>query len=189
MQTQPQVVQNGGAESFNWYVLRVQSGREDTCSNALRKKVMLAKLEHLVRNIAVPKQKVTEIKDGKKKIRAQKLFPGYIFIEMSLADDLWYLIRDTSGIGDFVGSYQKPMPMAPKEVDKIMSMMAEKETAPAVKIDLVKNDMVKIKEGPFENFDGVVEEVQAAKGLVRVMVTIFGRATPVDLEYWQVEKL
>ena len=188
--TQPQqVTRDGGNEDFHWYVLRVQSGREDTCSNALRKKVMLAKLEHLLRKIVVPKQKVTEIKDGKQKIRAQKLFPGYIFIEMVLADDLWYLIRDTSGFGDFVGSYQKPMPMAPKEVDKILSMMAEKETAPAVKIDLVKNDMVKIKEGPFENFDGVVEEVQPSKGVVRVMVTIFGRATPVDLEYWQVEKL
>lgn len=180
---------DGAPLEFNWYVLRVQSGREDTCSNALRKKVMLAKMDGFVKEIAVPKQKLTEIKDGKRRIRSQKLYPGYIFIHMALADEVWYLIRDTSGIGDFVGSHQAPTPMPAEEVRKIKSQMEEKEEAPAVKIDLVKNDMVKIKEGPFENFDGVVEEVQAAKGMVRVMVTIFGRATPVDLEYWQVEKL
>lgn len=180
---------DGQPLEFNWYVLRVQSGREDTCSNALRKKVMLAKVDHYVKEIAVPKQKITEIKDGKKRVRSQKLYPGYIFIHMALQDEVWYLIRDTSGIGDFVGSHQAPIPMPADEVRKIMSQMEEKEEAPEVKIDLVKNDMVKIKEGPFENFDGVVEEVQPAKGMVRVMVTIFGRATPVDLEYWQVEKL
>ncbi|MEM7231826.1 MAG: transcription termination/antitermination protein NusG [Planctomycetota bacterium] len=181
---------DGQPLEFNWYVLRVQSGREDTCANALRKKIVLAKMDHLIEEIAVPKQKITEIKDGKRRIRAQKMFPGYIFIHMCLDDDLWYMIRDTSGIGDFVGSHQLPTPMPPAEVKKIKSLMEEKEDeAPEVKIDLSKNDMVKIKEGPFENFDGVVEEVQPAKGLVRVMVTIFGRATPVDLEYWQVEKL
>lgn len=174
---------------FEWYVLRVQSGRESTVSNNLRKKLVLAKKDHLVREIAVPKQKLTEIKEGKKKIREQKLFPGYVFLEMKLEDDLWYLIRDTSGIGDFVGSHRHPIPMPASEVSKIRRMMEEKEEPQEVKIDLVKNDPVKIKEGPFENFDGYVEEVQPGKGMVRVMVSIFGRATPVDLEYWQVEKL
>ncbi len=174
---------------FEWYVLRVQSGREDTVSNNLRKKLVLAQMDHLVRDIAVPKQKITEIKEGKKKIRSQKLFPGYVFLEMTLEDELWYLIRDTSGIGDFVGSHQAPIPMPSSEVHKIRQMMEEEEEPQEVQIDLVKNDGVKIKEGPFENFDGVVEEVHPAKGMVRVMVSIFGRSTPVDLEYWQVEKL
>ncbi|MEE8141635.1 MAG: transcription termination/antitermination protein NusG, partial [Planctomycetota bacterium] len=153
------------------------------------KKLALTQMDHLVRGIVVPKQRVTEIKDGKKRVRAQKLFPGYVFVEAVLRDELWYLIRDTSGIGDFVGSHQMPIPMAPSEVRKILDIMEEKEEVPEVKIDLIKDDSVKIKEGPFENFDGIVEEINPSKGVVRVMVTIFGRATPVDLEYWQVEKL
>lgn len=179
----------GGTGEFLWYVLRVQSGREDTVSNNLRKKLVLHGFDELVRQVAVPKQKVTEIKDGKKRVRAQKVFPGYIFVEMDLSDDLWYLIRDTSGIGDFVGSQTKPIPMAATEVRKILDIMEEKEEPQEVKIDLVKHDAVKIKQGPFENFDGIVEEVNPARGIVRVMVAIFGRSTPVDLEYWQVEKL
>lgn len=178
-----------GPVDFLWYVLRVQSGREESVANSLRKKLTLLKFDDRVRQVAVPKQKVTEIKEGKKRIKAQKVFPGYIFLEMALDDDLWYLLRDTGGIGDFVGSQQKPLPMTSAEVRKIMDIMEEKEEPKEVKIDLQKHDAVKIKEGPFENFDGVVEEVNPARGIVRVMVSIFGRSTPVDLEYWQVEKL
>ncbi|MCI0652139.1 MAG: transcription termination/antitermination protein NusG, partial [Planctomycetes bacterium] len=177
------------ALAMQWYVLRVQSGREDSIANNLRKKLTLTQKGHLVRDIVVPKQNLTEIKEGKKRVKKQKLYPGYIFLEAMLEDELWFLIRDTSGIGDFVGTGAKPLPMPAAEVSKLRNIMEEKEEAPAVKIDLIKNDAVKIKEGPFENFDGTVEEVNPAKGIVRVMVTIFGRSTPVDLEYWQVEKL
>lgn len=184
-----EVVPSGPTVDFEWYVLRVQSGREDTVSNNLRKKLRLHGMDEKVRQVAVPKQKMTEIKEGKKRVRAQKVFPGYIFVEMALDDDLWYLIRDTNGIGDFVGSQQKPVPMASTEVKKVLDIMEEKEEPKEVKIDLHKHDAVKIKEGPFENFDGIVEEVNPQRGIVRVMVAIFGRSTPVDLEYWQVEKL
>jgi transcriptional antiterminator NusG len=172
-----------------WYVLRVASGREETVKEGLLKKIQLAGLQELVPTVLVPTEKVSEIKGGKKRYKERKLYPGYIIVEMDLTDDVWYLIKDTSGIGDFVGSFQKPIPLSPREVEKILNMLKTKEDAPDVKIDLESQDRVKIKEGPFENFDGTVDEIFPAKGQVRVIVTIFGRATPVDLEYWQVEKI
>jgi len=172
-----------------WYVLRVASGREESVKESLLKKVQLAGLQELVPTVLVPTERVSEIKGGKKRFKERKLYPGYIIVEMDLTDDVWYLIKDTGGIGDFVGSFQKPIPLAPTEVEKILNTLKTKEEAPEVKIDLESQDRVKIKEGPFENFDGTVDEVFRAKGQVRVIVTIFGRATPVDLEYWQVEKI
>ncbi len=178
-------------EALNWYVIRVQSGREDTLSTKIRRKLQLASLDRFVRAIVVPKQKIGEIKEGKKRIREMKLYPGYFFMEMQLVEEIWYLLRDTPGVGDFVGGGAKPIPMTAKEVRKLLDVLEERERdeAPEVKIEVEKNDLVKIKEGPFENFEGVVEEVQPSKGMIRVMVTIFGRETPVDLEYWQVEKV
>ena len=137
----------------------------------------------------VPTERVSEIKGGKKRFKERKLYPGYIIVEMDLTNDVWYLIKDTSGIGDFVGSFQKPVPLRPEEVEKILNTLKTKEESPEVKIDVEPEDRVKIKEGPFENFDGTVKEIFPAKGQVQVIVTIFGRATPVDLEYWQVEKI
>lgn len=176
---------------LKWYVIRVQSGREDTLSSKIKKKLKLQGLDRFVRNIVVPKQKVGEIKEGKKRVREMKLYPGYFFMEMQLVEEIWYLLRDTAGVGDFVGGGQKPIPMTAKEVRKLLDVLEERERdeAPEIKIEVEKGNTVKIKEGPFENFEGVVDEVQAAKGLIRVMVTIFGRETPVDLEYWQVEKV
>jgi len=172
-----------------WYVLRVASGREESVKEGLLKKVQLAGLQDQVPTVLVPTERVSEIKGGKKRFKERKLYPGYIIVEMDLTDDVWYLIKDTSGIGDFVGSFQKPIPLAPQEVEKILNTLKSKDEAPEVKIDLEPQDRVKIKEGPFENFDGTVDEIFPAKGQVRVIVTIFGRATPVDLEYWQVEKI
>jgi len=172
-----------------WYVLRVQSGREEKVKETLARKVQLAGLEDRVTNILVPTENVTEIKGGKKRVRERKLYPGYILVEMELDDDVWFAIRDTPGIGDFVGAYGRPVPMEPEEVERILKGQEQKEEQPVVKIDLERGQSVKIKEGPFENFDGIVEEVNPAKGIVKVIVTIFGRATPVELEYWQVEKI
>ncbi len=172
-----------------WYVLRVASGREESVKEGLLKKIQIAELDESVPTVLVPTERVSEIKGGKKRYRERKLYPGYIIVEMELSDDVWYLIKDTPGIGDFVGSYQKPVPLSPNEVEKILNTLKAKDETPEVKIDLEPGDGVKIKEGPFENFDGTVGEVFPAKGQVRVMVTIFGRATPVDLEYWQVERL
>ena len=172
-----------------WYVLRVASGREESVKEGLLKKIQLAGLEEQIPTVLVPTERVSEIKGGKKRYRERKLYPGYIIVEMELTDEVWYLIKDTHGIGDFVGAHQNPQPLSKPEVEKILNTIKGKEEAPEVKIDLEAEDNVKIKEGPFENFDGTVDEVFPAKGQVRVIVTIFGRATPVDLEYWQVEKI
>ncbi len=172
-----------------WYVLRVASGREESVKEGLLKKIQLAGLQEHVPTVLVPTERVSEIKGGKKRFKERKLYPGYIIVEMDLTDDVWYLIKDTSGIGDFVGSFQKPAPLPASDVEKILNTLKTKEEAPEVKIDLEPGDRVKIKEGPFENFDGAVQEIFPAKGQVQVIVTIFGRATPVDLEYWQVEKI
>ncbi len=175
--------------ALEWYVLRVASGRESTLRDALQKKVQLSGLEETVPTVLVPTEQVSEIKGGKKRLRERKLYPGYIIVEMDLIDDVWYLIKEMNGIGDFVGSQARPLPLPPEEVEKILNTMKAKDETPEVKIDLEPGNGVKIKEGPFENFDGTVDEIFPTKGQVRVIVTIFGRATPVDLEYWQVEKI
>jgi len=172
-----------------WYVLRVASGREESVKEGLLKKIQIAGLQEQVPTVLVPTERVSEIKGGKKRFKERKLYPGYIIVEMELTDDVWYMIKDTNGIGDFVGAFQKPIPLSPPEVEKILNTLKTKDEAPDVKIDLEPQDRVKIKEGPFENFDGTVDEIFPTKGQVRVIVTIFGRATPVDLEYWQVEKI
>lgn len=178
--------------SFEWYVIKVANGREDTLSRKVEKTLSLRELDKHVRKIVVPKQKVTEIKDGKKRVREHKLYQGYFFMECQLVDEIWYLLRDIQGVGSFVGGGlgDRPMPMVPDEVRKLRDMIEQRESEapPELKIDVKKNDTVKVKDGPFENFEGIVEEVHPKTGKLRVMVTIFGRETPVDLEYWQVEQ-
>ena len=172
-----------------WYVLRVQSGRENAVKEALERRVKMASKEELVSSVLVPSRTEAEIRAGKKRITRRKTYPGYIMVEMELNDDTWFLIRETPGTGDFLGTGARPVPMQVHEVERIIGQGAEGEAKPEVRISFRRGDGVKVKEGPFENFDGVVEEVIPAKGLVRVIVTIFGRATPVELEYWQVEAI
>ncbi|RME85617.1 MAG: transcription termination/antitermination factor NusG [Planctomycetota bacterium] len=182
----------------NWYVLRVQSGREDKVAENLLKKATQKELRDQLIQVFIPKEKITEIKGGKKRVREIKKYPGYVMVEVEtdeegkIPKELWYLIRETPGIGDFIGSTDKrvPQPMAAEEVEKLLLEESEKFEQPtSVKIDFQKGDKVKIKDGPFENFDGVVEEVDPQKGIVTVIVTIFGRSTPVELEYWEVEAI
>ena len=174
---------------MNWYVLRVQSGREDRVANNLRKRIAAAGLEETIPQVLVPTETVSEIKNGKKRTRKRKLYPGYIVCEMDITDDAWFLIRETSGIGDFVGAHGRPAPMSPKEVEGLLGTMEQSEEKPKIQIQFQKGESVKVKEGPFESFDGIVDEVDAEKGMVKVIVTIFGRPTPVELEYWQVEAI
>lgn len=179
-----------------WYVIRVQSGREDRVRDTLLKRIKAASLDSKITRVIVPVEKMTEIKGGKKKITQRKIYPGYLLLEASLDDqdpkkneEVWFLIRETHGFGDFVGSHGHPTPMGDDEVAKILGQMTESEESPKLAIGFKKGDTVKIKEGPFEGFDGLVDEVNTTKGTVKVIVTIFGRATPVDLEYWQVESI
>jgi len=172
-----------------WYVVRVQSGREEQVKTNLEKRVKEAGLEAKIGRVLVLSEKVSEIRGGSKRVTERKSYPGYVFVEMVLDDESWFLVRETPGIGDFVGPQMKPVPLESSEVEKLMSEAEKVEEKPRLQISFQAGDGVKIKEGPFQNFDGVVEEVIPDKGLVKVIVTIFGRATPVELEYWQVESL
>ena len=172
----------------NWYVIRVQSGREEKIKDGLERKIKANALEEQITSVVIPTEKVTEIRSGKRSVREKKLYPGYIMVEMELNEKTWFTVKDTPGIGDFLG-LKKPVPMAQYEVEKILATATATDDKPRIKIDFQKGDSVRIKDGPFENFDGIVEEINEAKGLIVVTVTIFGRATKVDLEYWQVEKI
>ncbi len=174
-------------DALQWYVLRVQSGREDKIRDAIERRVKAGGQSEHVERVLVPTETVTEIKNGKRRVSRRKIFPGYLVLHMQMTDDVWYVIRDTPGVGDFLGAHGRPTLMQPHEVEKLLGEMETGAEKPKLKIEFQKGDSVKVKEGPFENFEGIVEEVQPAKGIVRVIVTIFGRPTPVDLEYWQVE--
>lgn len=176
-----------------WYAVRVQSNKEDSVKRNMDRRIEMRGLQRKVSQVVVPTEKYTEIKNGRKRTRQVKTYPGYVLVEMIMDDETWAFVRETGGVGDFVGGggnlHQKPFPLEQTEVNKIFGIEAPGTEQPQVKIDFSVGDKVKIKEGPFENFDGVVEEIDETKGRVKVVVTIFGRATPVDLQYWQVEEI
>lgn len=187
-ETTPETPPSPTPGARHWYVLRVQSGREEKVKENLEKRIRAKGLEAQIPRVFVPTERVSEMKSGKKKVTERKKYPGYIMIELELNEDTWFLVRETPGIGDFLGA-KMPKPMEPHEVEKMLQESSTVEEKPALKIDFKKGDSVRIKEGPFENFEGVVEEIVPAKGLVKVVVTIFGRPTEVELEYWQMEHL
>lgn len=185
----PEAAQSAADANSRWYVVRVQSNREETVREGLLRRVKAAGLEKKILQVVVPTEKVTEIRSGRKTVREKKLYPGYIMIQMLQDKDAWFLVRETPGIGDFLG-LKEPIPMAEHEVNKMLLDQTDvEEDKPKIKIDFQKGDTVRVKEGAFENFDGVVEEINEHKGLVGITITIFGRATRVELEYWQVEKV
>ena len=173
-----------------WYVLKVQSSREDTIRDALERRVKIQGLQPYFGRIVVPTEKITEIRNNKKRIVERKTYPGYIMVEMELNEKTWFTVRETPGVGDFVGAHGTPTKMTETEVNQMLGQeTAKTDKVPTVKIYVERGDRVKIKDGPFENFEGTVEEVIEARGLVKVMLIIFNRPTPVDLEYWQVERI
>lgn len=175
---------------MDWYILKVQSNRERSIAAALKRKVAIEGIEDLFGEIMVPVERVTEFKNGKKKVVERKLWPGYIAVQMHVNDDTWFAIRETSGIGDFTGASGKPTPMQPHEIAKILHVEEEEtEEAPRLNIKFNEGDKVKVKDGNFESFEGEVNAIDEASGKVTIMISIFGRSTPVELEYWQVETL
>jgi transcription termination/antitermination protein NusG len=179
------------APELVWYVLKVQSSREDTIRDALERRVKIQGLQRYFGRIVVPTEKITEIRNNKKRVVERKTYPGYIMVEMELNEKTWFVVRETPGVGDFVGAHGTPTKMTETEVNQMLGQQvaASTEQPPKVRIDVERGDRVKIKDGPFENFEGTVEEVIEARGLVKVMLIIFNRPTPVDLEYWQVERI
>lgn len=180
--------QDGGLQ---WYVLKVQSNRERTIRDNLKRRIRQEALEEFFGDIVIPTEKVIETKSGKKRTIEHKLFPGYLMIQMALNDDTWYLVRSTSGVGDFTGSAGKPIPMQEHEIQRMLGREeSKKEESPLkVKVDFQTGDQVKIKDGAFESFEGTIEAIDEANGKITVLIQIFGRPTPVDLEYWQVERV
>lgn len=175
---------------MDWFILKVQSNRERSIAEALERKMKIEGLERFFDQAIVPTEKVTEFKGGKKKVVERKLYPGYIVVHMHINDETWFAVRETSGVGDFTGAGGKPTPMLPHEVARIVQTEAEEtEEAPKLDIRFAVGDKVKVKEGNFESFEGEVGSIDEASGRVTVMINIFGRSTPVELEYWQIEAM
>ena len=178
------------SDKMDWYILKVQSNREDSIREGLMRRVAIAGLDYYFDEVIVPTEKVTEFKGGKKKVIKRKLYPGYLVVHMEINDDTWFLVRETPGIGDFTGAAGRPSPMLPHEVERIVIKQEEKsEKAPKLKIAFSQGERIKIKEGTFESFEGEVDNIDETNGRVTVMINIFGRSTPVELEYWQIEAL
>ena len=172
-----------------WYILHTLSGAEEKAKLNLESRIKAAGYQELIDDIIIPKEQVTEVRLGKKKILERKFFPGYILVHMQMNDDTWLFVKRTPGITTFIGPKRKPSPIHQDDVDKILKKAKETEERPAPKITFQKGESVRVIEGPFINFDGVVEEVYPEKGKLRVSVSIFGRTTPVELEFWQVESI
>lgn len=177
-----------------WYVLRVASNKEGQVCDALTRKVKLEGIGDIIGQILVPTAKEKRVKAGHAKVVERKLYPGYVFVEMKTKDDgtmedrAWFVIKETMGVGDFIGSDNKPVPMSEQEVHKMLAEVDQAKDAPSLSIEFQSGDQVKIKEGPFEGFEGRVDEVNSQKGTVKVIVMVFGRETELELEYWQIEK-
>ena len=177
-----------------WFVLHTLSGQEHKVKESIEKRLKAEEMVEYIKEVLLPMEKVAEVRGGKKSVSTRKLFPGYVFVHMTLLDDNnrvierpWYFIRDTPGIIGFVGG-DRPAPTPPEEIESIKSKIAESEETERPKVEFEVGETVKINDGPFLNFSGIIEEIDPARGKLKVTVNIFGRNTPVELEYWQVEK-
>jgi len=174
----------------NWYVVHTQTGLEDKVKSALENRLSAsADMQPLVTRVIIPTEQVSEVRLGKKKISQRKFFPGYILVEMELNEQTYLFIKSTPGVTGFIGLGKKPMPLPPEEVSNILKRTEATTVKPSPKIVFEKGEAVRVTEGPFENFNGTIDEIHPEKGKLKVNVSIFGRSTPVELEYWQVEKI
>lgn len=173
----------------NWYVIHTQTGYEDKVKSNIENRAKTSQTENLISQVLVPIEKVSEVKDGKKKISTRKFFPGYVLVEMELTDETWYLIKNTPGVSGFIGSGRKPVSLHESEIATILKQTEMAKEKPTPKVTFEKGESIRVLEGPFTNFNGTIEEINPAKGKLKVTISIFGRSTPVELEYWQVEKI
>jgi transcriptional antiterminator NusG len=173
-----------------WYVVHAYSGFEKSVQRALIERVARAEMQDYFGQILVPEEEVVEMRSGQKSITQRKFFPGYVLVEMEMNDQSWHLVKSTPKVTGFIGgTATKPTPISEKEVEKIMTQIQEGVEKPRPKVLFEVGEMVRIKEGPFSDFNGNVEEVNYEKSRMRVAVTIFGRSTPVELQFDQVEKV
>lgn len=173
-----------------WYVVHTYSGYENKVKANLEKRVESMGMQDKIFRVVVPEEEETDIKNGKTKVVKKKVFPGYVLVELIMTDDSWYVVRNTPGVTGFVGSTgsgSKPIPLLPEEVNALLKRMGIEDKK--VDIDLEIGETVRVAEGPFQNFTGSVEEIDKDKGKVKVLVNMFGRETPVELDYTQIQKL
>ncbi len=174
--------------SASWYVINTYSGNENKVKTNLEQRIKTMGMENKIFQILVPAENVSEIRSGKKKISSKRFFPGYVLVEMEMDDDSWYVVRNTPKVTGFVGSGNKPTSVSEEEIKSILGQIAGSQAKPKPKVLFEPNERVKVIDGPFTNFNGVVDEVNLERGKLKVMVSIFGRQTPVELEFVQVEK-
>ncbi|MCF8012123.1 MAG: transcription termination/antitermination protein NusG [Clostridiales bacterium] len=171
----------------SWFVVHTYSGYENKVKTNLEKRIESMNMEDKIFRILVPMEDEVEIKNGKRKVNKKKIFPGYVLVEMAMNDDSWYVVRNTPGVTGFVGSGSKPVPLSESESQGIMKHMGMDD--PEVKAAFSPGEQVRVTGGPFENFNGEIEEVFSDKGKVKVSISMFGRETPVELDFGQIEKL
>ena len=191
-------LESGGAEAavpasvnpdLRWYIVHAYSGMEKAVERNIVERIARGGMDAKFGRILVPTEEVVEVKNGQKRTTERRLFPGYVFVEMVMDDDTWHLVKHTSKVTGFVGGAKnRPAPISEDEVQKIVSQMQEGTEKPRHKIEFMVGELIRVKEGPFTDFNGSVEEVNYEKNKVRVSVMIFGRSTPVELEFSQVEK-
>ena len=179
---------------MQWFVLRVASNKELQVRETLERKMKAEGVESVGR-IVVPVEQIKRIRAGKQRVHTRKLYPGYVLMELEpkedgrVEDDAWFVIKETMGVGDFIGTDGVPTAMRDTEIAKLLKEVEKPEDTPNIKVEFEKGDVVKINEGAFENFEGVVDSIDSERGVVCVIVSIFGRSTPLDIEYWQIEKV
>ncbi len=171
-----------------WYVIHTQSGLENKVKSHLERRIEALGMQEYISKVFVPTEEIAEIRGGQKRISRRTSYPGYVLVEMELTEQVQDLIRTTSGVTGFVGAGRKPVSLDWAEVETILKSAEEKKAKPKPKVGFVKGEAIRIAEGPFANFNGTVEESYPDKGKLKAMISIFGRLTPVELEYWQVEK-
>ncbi|MBE0550382.1 MAG: transcription termination/antitermination protein NusG [Rubrivivax sp.] len=173
-----------------WYIVHAYSGMEKAVERNLRERIDRAGMQDKFGRILVPTEEVVELKNGKKTVTERRIYPGYVLVEMDMADDTWHLVKHTSKVTGFIGGARnRPAPISEAEVDKIVNQMKEGVDKPRPKVQWTVGELVRVKEGPFTDFNGAVEDVNYEKSKVKVSVTIFGRATGVELDFAQVEKI
>ncbi|MBI4343261.1 MAG: transcription termination/antitermination factor NusG [Candidatus Omnitrophica bacterium] len=172
-----------------WYVIHTQTGQELKVKQSLESKRQQGGPGQQITQVLVPTERVAEIRSGKKRISERKFFPGYLLVEMELSDESWHLVRTTPGVTGFIGAGRRPVALSEEEVGEILRQTEERKERPAPRVTFQKGEGVRVTEGPFTNFSGAIDEVNTARGKLKVLVSIFGRQTPVELEFWQVERL
>ncbi len=172
-----------------WYIIHTQTGQELKVKSSLEGKIQQGLDGGRIGQVLVPTERVAEVRAGKKRISERKFFPGYILIEMEMTDESWHLVRTTPGVTGFIGAGRKPVSLSQEEVAEILRQTEERKDKPTPRVTFQKGEGVRVVEGPFTNFSGAIEEVNVARGKLKVLVSIFGRQTPVELEFWQVERL